>query len=62
MKIQYSAGGKGGNAGSNNDAVAGLANRGNGASGAGTAPGSNKNGAAGGSGIVVIKLPTIVIQ
>lgn len=51
----YGLGGAGGNGGINNNGVAGTANRGNGARGGGAIPGSSRNGAAGGSGIVIIK-------
>jgi hypothetical protein len=51
----YGRGGNGGTAQTNNNAVAGSANTGNGASGPGTPFSSQKSGAKGGSGIVIIK-------
>jgi hypothetical protein len=53
--LNYGVGGNGGTGGSNNNAVAGTTNRGNGARGGGASSGSQRQGAKGGSGIVVIK-------
>jgi hypothetical protein len=53
--VNYGVGGNGGTGASNNNAVAGTSNRGNGARGGGGAAGSQRQGAKGGSGIVVIK-------
>jgi len=53
--ITYGRGGNGGNAQIADNAEAGTANTGNGASGPGTPFGSQRNGAKGGSGIVIIK-------
>lgn len=52
--VIYGAGGRGGNGGANNDSAAGAANTGNGARGAGATSNSDRDGAKGGSGIVVI--------
>ena len=51
----YGVGGSGGTGGANNNATAGTTNRGNGARGGGASSGSQRQGAKGGSGIVVIK-------
>lgn len=52
--VIYGAGGRGGNGGVNYNSVAGAVNTGNGASGGGATSSSERNGAKGGSGIVVI--------
>ncbi len=54
----YGAGGAGGKAQSSDNAVAGTVNTGNGAKGPGTSYGSQRSGAKGGSGIVILKYYT----
>jgi hypothetical protein len=54
----YGAGGAGGNGQTNENAIAGQINTGNGAKGPGTTFGNQKNGAKGGSGIVILKYYT----
>ncbi len=55
VSVTYGEGGSGGNAQVVDNAIAGTANTGNGASGPGTPFGSQRNGAKGGSGIVILK-------
>lgn len=55
VSITYGVGGSGGTAQTNDNAEAGTVNTGNGASGPGTPFSSQRNGAKGGSGIVIIK-------
>jgi hypothetical protein len=52
--VTYGEGGRGANGSTNNAGVAGTANRGQGATGGGAAGSSDRNGAQGGSGIVII--------
>lgn len=54
----YGAGGQGGKGQTNEDAIAGEINTGNGAKGPGTNYGSQRSGAKGGSGIVILKYYT----
>jgi hypothetical protein len=53
--VTYGIGGGGGTGGTNNNATAGTANTGNGARGGGATSGSQRQGATGGSGIVILK-------
>jgi hypothetical protein len=55
VSVSYGVGGSGGTAQTNDNAEAGASNRGNGANGPGTPFSSQRNGAKGGSGIVIIK-------
>ncbi len=55
VSVTYGAGGRGSNGNQNYNAIAGAANTGNGAQGGGATSSSQRNGAAGGSRIVVLK-------
>jgi hypothetical protein len=55
ISLTYGRGGNGGTAQTNDNAETGAVNTGNGANGAGTPFGSQRNGAKGGSGIVILK-------